>query len=347
MEIEGQRPDLNADRYLLLAMNLCTILRGCKSQRQASEELGFSFNQLGKWESGATRVSWEDFVRLAGANGISIEEKFRKSFLWIFDGEFTPPNCVHVLIRFFGWQSTSEVAKSIGRHRSAVERWLSGATKPQLTDMLQMMDARAGALTGWLLSFVDPKDLYRLGDSYVKDLLAMEALLDNPEALLVNAALHCTQVQSSTNPIPIIERLTGLNHRSVEIALDQLLRSGYVFRKDKRLFSVRQDLTFLRHPKFRQVTKYLTQMAAERFPAGAPAQVNIKNPSVSSSRIAALSESANKKLSDLIVRFHLEASAILSQDPDPKDHIRIVLLHSFVSNIEIPATESEKALPKA
>ena len=73
--------------YQQLAEQIVRHLRGDITQRQLSANLGFTFNQVGKWESGATQIKWDDFLYLCKILEVPIEKYFRNTF-WMIDTEF-------------------------------------------------------------------------------------------------------------------------------------------------------------------------------------------------------------------------------------------------------------------
>jgi hypothetical protein len=53
-----------------------------------------------------------------------------------------------------------------------------------------------------------------------------------------------------------------------------------------------------------------------------------------------MSSEASKAVMDLMVKFHNDVAQVLKSDRGPKDHVRLMILHSFVSNIHVPAPDN-------
>lgn len=53
---------------------LVRLLRGSETQKSLSAQLGYSYNIVGRWESGTNKVLWDDFLALATELEIPIEK---------------------------------------------------------------------------------------------------------------------------------------------------------------------------------------------------------------------------------------------------------------------------------
>src|ERR1041385_2422027 len=119
--------------YKTLAEEVLCQLRGELSQRQLSEKLGYTFNQIGKWESGAVRIKWDDFLRLAQVVNVPIEQGFRHLF-WNFDGEFGATRSIRSLIQHFYLKT---IRGPWSPH--SMKKWLRGDSFPDLCAVFEML----------------------------------------------------------------------------------------------------------------------------------------------------------------------------------------------------------------
>jgi len=332
---KGQ-PLVQALDYNQLAIEIIRQLRGDLSQRDLSQKLGFSYNQIGKWESLVTQIKWDDFLHLAKTLNIPIEKHFREYFFWSLEEEFSPALSLRVLSMYMnsrpiGWQ----------RPKSLIEKWINGASMPDLSEVLMMMDSKPWVLIDWLSRFLDCSKISSLTQEYKRTLSILDVYFDNPVCSMVNAALQLQSYQAlEAHDENLIAKETSCSHEEIRQALAVMLKFGTVILENGIYHTVVTEPSFLRHPKGRMVTQYVTGLAAKRFSTLTPPKVNLTNPSVSAVRVTAMSSQASKKILDLMVKFHNDVSQVLKDDKEPKDHVRLMVLHNFAANLYAPEKES-------
>lgn len=321
--------------YQTLAQEVIKALRGPLSQRDLSEKLGFTFNQVGKWESGATQIKWDDFLSLAKILNIPIEKHFRYSF-FITETEFDALSSVKSLVKKLNLLNTTDT-----HFHSTIKRWINGETMPIFSDILRMIGSKSPLLFGWLSLFVDCHNLNSLKEPYHYFLNNVDIVLKDPIVVYVNAALQIHAYKElSIHDDKLLAEHSACSLEQLKAALKTLVDFGLVTFDGQKYHHCSFDFSFsgLRHPKLRNLTKYTTRLAAERYPESPIVidPIKTKNVSRSSVRVSALSFTAAQKVSDLIVQFHNQVDAIVKNDNLPKDNVQIFLIHSFASNINKP-----------
>ncbi len=320
--------------YQHCAMEVFKKLRGSVSQRQLSSTLGFSYNQVGKWESGVTQIKWDDFIHLCEIQQVPIENNFRRMF-WTFEGEFTPARALTELSKNLNLSLQYQQKYSL-----KIKKWVSGALSPDLAEVLEIIDRVPAMLIGFLTCLIDCSDISALRSRYEHYMIQLELVHQNPVSVFVNAALQLEEYQSlpAHNEVILayhstcsIEHLRGLLHI--------MLTCGLITFDENKYHPCPFDFSFsgVPHAKLRGLTKYVTDLASKRYilqpSAKSPTGIE-KNASVSSVRVDALSKKAAKKLMDLVSEFHNNVSRIILEDiENPKNNIQVVLIHSFASTI--------------
>ncbi|MGZ5279982.1 MAG: helix-turn-helix domain-containing protein [Pseudobdellovibrionaceae bacterium] len=333
------QPQVQALDYNQLAIEVLRQIRGDLSQRDLSQKLGFSYNQVGKWESLATQIKWDDFLHLAKSLNIPVEKHFREYFFWALEEEFSPALCLRVLSLYMnsrpiGWK----------RPKSLIDKWMNGSSVPDLSEVLMMMDSKPWILIDWLSRFIDCSKISSLAQEYKKTLAVLDLYFEVPSCSMVNAALQLQSYQMlDAHDENLIAQETSCSHEEIRKALAVMLQSGTVIFEQGKYHSFFTEPSFLRHPKGRMVTQYVTGLAAKRFSTLTPPKVNLTNPSVSAVRVAAMSSQASKKILDLMVKFHNDCSQVLKDDKEPKDHVRLMVLHNFAANLYAPEKENDKS----
>jgi transcriptional regulator with XRE-family HTH domain len=314
--LEVQHPDnktqitLQPIDYNLLAAEITQNLRGEMNQRELSKRLDFSFNQVGKWESQVTQIKWSDFLHLAKVLNIPIEKYFREYFFWSLDEEFSATTSIRALMQYVNIAHTDW-----HRAKSLLEKWLNGTSMPDFSEVLMMMNTNSLVLIGWLSKFIDCSKIVSLEPLYKSTVAALDAVLSSPVCSIVNAALHLQSYKNlEVHDESLLINESGCTRKEVRESLALLLQTGAVSLSNKKYHSHFSQLSFIRHPV----------MGPKEHTA---------NPSISSTRIAPMSSEASKKVLDLMVKFHNDVTTVIKEDTGIKDHVRLMVLHNFVSNI--------------
>src|SRR5687768_2622287 len=93
-----------------VSRELIRAIRGRTSCAIASRRLGYSFNQVARWENGSKTILWEDFVRLAETRGKDIGRAL--TTLELFNRQ---PRRIHkTIVEIISGRKISEAAKDLG-----------------------------------------------------------------------------------------------------------------------------------------------------------------------------------------------------------------------------------------
>lgn len=334
-----------SDLYTNLSREILLSLRGERSQSELSEMLGFSFNQVGKWETGATAFHWEDFVRLCEALAIPWKEQFESVFSFHSGMKLEENSVFDILSRFFGHASVREMATRLNKSRSSISRLLHDQVKIDFADVLRLMDQRPYVLSTWLSKFLDIKKLPSFREQAESEAQMFRGLQTVPWALLVNSALGIqTYLEAETHSAEFLAEKTGLTTEQVSLALAKLVEAGVIEYRDGKYKGLIREMTYLRVPEMRPLTRFLNQSISDAFRVTPVKTPNIANPSISSTRVYPMSSAAGKQIADILVRFHHEISEVVKQDQGPKDHVRAIVIHSLDLELLTDARKTSSSL---
>lgn len=98
---------LSKINYYELTKVFIRTLRGSVAQRELSQKLGFSFKQVGKWESGVAQIKWENIIDITNVLGLPFE-KYLDHFLFCAVGPFDIENILALLDQFYSLNKNSE-----------------------------------------------------------------------------------------------------------------------------------------------------------------------------------------------------------------------------------------------
>ncbi len=318
--------------YNLIAREFLKALRGDLSQRDLSARLGFSFNQVGKWESGHKQIKWTDIVSVIQELNIDLLHHFHCFFTFI-----DKPRDITDISGLLE-QICSNYQAEDKRYAELVKKWKARSSSPGLVDFLQILDFQSGMLIGWIMSFVDVNKIESLSVRYEELMVRIGLVRDNPQVIYVNAALQLQSYkQLDHHDEQILTEHACCTISDLRRTLLDLVENKIIFFDGNKYHPCGFDFSFssLRHPNLRKFIKYTTQLAGEKFPEklGVVDYSKIKNAARASAHVTALSSSASYKIDKLLSKFHNQVQDIVKKDKEQKDHVQIMIFHSFASNI--------------
>jgi transcriptional regulator with XRE-family HTH domain len=319
--------DLSNEKYSLIAAEIIRQLRGETSQRDLSQRLGFSFNQIGKWESGVTQIKFEDFLNVCFELNISVEEKFRKFFA-PFDGPFNEKNCLLAIEKYIKHEEIENFKNTF-------------LNKVNLSDVLHLLDLRSSLLFGWLSQFIDCQKMLLIQPYFNLFQKKIDIVQVFPKSIFVNAAIqldiykkldiHDEGLLAFHSLCTTTELREILNHL---VNSELIYYNGLKYEANSFEFS----FSFLAYPSLRGMTKVATDIASQKYsliPSSSIKQnpENVVNFAQSTFRTAAISKEASLKIRNLMLNLHIQLGEIIDEDQGPKDNVQIIIAHSYPTTI--------------
>lgn len=139
----------------VIQKEILVALRGRRSQGALSRLLGYSFNQVYRWEAGLTDLHWDEFMHIADKCGrcpADVLARYLKLERPASDGSA-------LIAAILGNRKSGEVAEQLGISRYRVSRWLSGATKPSFLEVFQLARAYLPSHLELLRDLAHPRTL--------------------------------------------------------------------------------------------------------------------------------------------------------------------------------------------
>lgn len=321
-----------------LACQIVRALRGEHSQRDLSLALGYSFNQVGKWESGATQITWDDFVTLAVHAGHSIEKQFRRLF-WSFVDEFNAKAIINYFLTDHRFIQDAFPASA-----RTVRRLRAGESQVRLADVHRLVAVQPPLLLGWLESFLDPAQLPEIQAEYAWHLKRLDLVGENPLAVYVKAAIELDVYKKlDAHDDRFVARHATCSVEEARSTLRSLLELRCIDFDGAKYRALGDCFSFgsLASGRLKSLTRYSTSLTAQRYltvPSGAPAQDWV-NPSVSSVRVRPMSKQASQKVLELVERFHRDVAEVVATDDGEKENVQVLLVHFFASVANAPTND--------
>lgn len=319
--------------YQLLAQEILRTIRKDHSQRELSQKLGYSFNQVGKWESGATQIKMDDFILFSQSLNIEIEKHFRSSYSF-FNPEFSVPTLIQTLDITINFNTILD--KNF--HRTLL-KWKNGTTVPDFAEILKLMGRSSPTLLGWLALFLDCESIPILREPHQALLKNIDVILTDPVVGYINAALQLSEYKNleTYNEVFLAEH-SACTINQLRSGLELLLKQGMITFENNKYHPCPFDFSFpgMRNPKLRNLTKHTLHLAHERYPSSDYVKKSDKDygPSMGAVRVTAVSNQAAEKIAEMISNFHNAIGEVVRLDKkNPKEHVQIIILQSIPSNI--------------
>ena len=126
----------NKINYSTLTQELIKGLRGKKSQNYYNKRLKQKTNQIHRWETGKSKITWVEFMRLLQLFKIDFRLLLNRFFRFQGDVESISLFLTHL----FGNKKISELSKTVQLSEFKIRRILNGSSPAYLADILKIID---------------------------------------------------------------------------------------------------------------------------------------------------------------------------------------------------------------
>lgn len=314
--------------YQPIAAQLLRALRGQRSQAAANRKLRARSNVLYTWESGRRWPTAARFFVFAERMGIDVRASLRRFYGrepdWLqHQDPATPAGVAALLNDLRAERSVAELARSMGRTRSTVSRWLAGRTQPRLPELLQMIEASSLRLLDFVAELTDPASMPALAKRWRALEASRRVAYDAPWAHAVLRALELESYRQLPAHVPgWLARCLGISPQAEAEALELLRRGGQIrfTRKHWRPTSVMTVDTSRDRRAELSLKTWAARIGLERLQDVGDDLFSFNLFTVSSADLA--------RLRDLQRAFFRQQRAIVA-DSQPAEHVVIANLQLF------------------
>jgi DNA-binding transcriptional regulator YiaG len=324
-------PKVDID-FTCAAREILQVLRGELSQRELSKKLGYTFNQVGKWESGVTQIKWDDFLQVCKALNAPLERAFSNEFITP-EPELTSLVTLKTLSNHF-----SAGIEQDKKTRASMKKWLSGNSAPDLAEVLKFMASRIALMLKWLSALIDCNQVPCLREANDLYFARSNAAFRNPNADLIYAALSLDAYQKlDHHDDHLLTTHTSCSLTQIRQIINDLHLNGFIQFDGKKYIPISHTET---HSSQWETICQMTTMATQRYSVESPLSQQIPHMdfyfSVATSRVVPLSTQGSKTVRDLIWKYQSELLEVIKRDQLPKHHLLNIILHSYRSNTNAP-----------
>jgi DNA-binding transcriptional regulator YiaG len=228
--------------YQRAAQELVRAVRGKRSQVALSRRLGYRGNPVTDWEAGRSQPDAVEIVHAAELTRLPVTAAFEL----LHPG--APPRLQDARVDIAAWldqlrgtTSVATVARTLGRSRHSVRRWLSGESRIKLPDFLELLDRLTGRAHDWVAELVPIAEISALSEQHARATSARELALELPwtEAILrvLETPMYQRHPRASES---LIAAWLDLPTASVELALSRLCHAGVLVRERNRYIVARE-----------------------------------------------------------------------------------------------------------
>jgi transcriptional regulator with XRE-family HTH domain len=219
-------PAMTAD----ISLEILKSLRGKRSARAFSKQLGFTSNQVGRWESRHARFTWHDFLYVCKKMNVPFPQYVEET--WFY---FEPVTDVKKLTRFLlSGDNITSLSKAWGVSRPTLNRWLKGKPSPPAGIILALIEEGPLSLDALVSKIVARSRQTAALKKAFRQKEDWRAIYQTPWMIALACLVVTREFKSQGSQLAAnLARALGLDERLISQALGVLWANGIVVRNEK------------------------------------------------------------------------------------------------------------------
>lgn len=171
-----------------LVSELLKLIRGENTQQEVNKHLGYNFNQMYRWESNVTKISWHEFVNLCNFCQCNIKLALKHISKNVLSQN--PLDLERFFEGLIGNMTILDFSKKIKIPRKSLNKWIKGESEPPLEDMLGIFHHQIGGLLPFCQELVDASRLNSIKIEYERYKIREQITLKYPVVSLILNYMH-------------------------------------------------------------------------------------------------------------------------------------------------------------
>lgn len=310
--------------FAVLKVQILKAMRGTRSQIQISRALGYKHNQVYRWESNRTKITWRDFVRFTKICEAPLAEALEK--LLLFTG--TPYRYDKLILQLAGNTNRAALASQLGCSAYMLSRWMNRRTEPSLENILKMIQVCSNALFETLDVVVGCDLIPLIKEESRLRRLERQLYFENPAAAAVVRCLELEEYsRQHVHEEGYVAKKLGISLADEKFLIHKLKECGAIVSIKSKL-SVKNRNLNTRRNFFESMThhKYWLQFQTDAIESGQQREQLSKNCGTLHLLFTA-NEKTYDKFRTLYQQFYGEAVAILNHKDNQQDEDRVIALN--------------------
>ena len=299
---------------------LCAI-RGKRSQLSVSRKMGYSFNQVGRWESGQTRLLWSDFDRFCQACRQDLNAALKTRFPSV-----NGSSQIVVLLRtLVGSATVAEVSRVTTISRDILSHIFRGKTSPTLDQVLTLLWTFHPSYIDFLGDIVELKRIPSLHEAYQRRCDLYKLYFRCPWVGAVERCFELDEYRNLAQHQPgFAARRAGLDLRLETEAIQLLLEIGAIRWRDKK-YDVVDTFSEVSGPEaqLNGIIRYWLQRAEKNL------KDTRKGRHYSAYRVFTTSTETYDEIRQEYAAFHRRVSQLIAQDKYKPTELRVLVTQLF------------------
>ncbi len=309
-----------------MTIEFLKAFREDESQLKLSEKLGYSFNQVSKWESGEKKILLKDLFDLAQAKNISISD-ILKNF---FSTQYISKDNSYLLLKDLqGAMSIEEFADHIGENRNKVARWLNNEVDIPLNIFFQIINPVRNNLDELIESFTSIDNIKTAHDFFKNKRNLIDKVYQKPYIIMLIHLLALDDCPTYDKAAQYLSEKMKINIDEIKVILNDMTQAdilttnaeGYYQRPQRRLLLSKKTSVYFKN-YWLNIVNQTVQKSSH--------QTELANTQVFSENnllgffVLSASEESWKKIKHEHVMFLAKLRQIIDTDEDPQKKVKVV-----------------------
>jgi hypothetical protein len=302
-------------QYQEIVIHLLLALRGERSSIELSKAMGYSYNQVKRWESGEKQLRWNEFIHYCSILNIPILQILRELFQY---QNADPQEFLSFLYSSkFRFYQTKVLAKKLNRHVSAMRRYLRGDVSPDLEFVLAFMDLEPGILEKFL-KMLAPQLVADLTAQSLKEVGSQNPSQGFDKIAPLSAAIHAwlrsesyKSLSTQQSQSEFLAQRVGCSVADVDQLLSHMLKNHTV------------ELTA--DGKYVPIGKTIAVQDSGFWFERAAAEANSFQ-GITDCQIVAASNVTLEKINEILLQAESKIRTLLEENRGPSENVRVILL---------------------
>lgn len=304
-----------------LAAEFVRALRGADTQIELSRALGYTFNQIAKWENGEKKLMWSDLIQLCKQKKLDLQRALKLTF---DSDRITEFDQTLLLEELCGNEPITEFAKRCGEDRLKVTRWLNSSVEMPISIFFKILHRLRNNLDVFLERLVSLQLLPSVWPHFKVQRAFSEILLTKPWTILFIQLLAHPQCPEVSLVPKFMASYLKLQEAEIESVLDLLIKADVLKVNSKGMVDRPTRRLYLSRERSRDANNFLFSVSAKAYEKMTEQNPSLSERSAAGFYVFTTSDDSWKKIRTLYRNLFEDIQKVL--DADEEDQTRVKML---------------------
>jgi transcriptional regulator with XRE-family HTH domain len=331
--------------YSKLKSELLKLLLRDRSSIQISRQMGYSFDQIRRWQTGSKELRWDEFCDLCEVLQIPLLGHLRDIFSFdIRDQDELYFFMAHLRKRFLRW-SLRELHEKVGVHPSVMKRYIGGQVFPSMEVVFALLDLHKNILSAFLFALVGKQNINAFDHSLQHGQSQVTAETTLPLASAIEGLLMIEEyIQQPTHDEQWFLDKLVVSRDQFRQTWRHMLAAGSIEEKNGKFQITYTTINTQGATPF-QVCKtgeFWSERARQRYLSRDHYPVNKgKTPNALAYRVVPMSNEAMKTANEILLKAYHDIQGVAEDSNGPYHDVRVFLFQHFsVADVPVNPLDS-------